>query len=93
MTCRQCGTVIAEKALICYKCGTSTTEARYAPVPIRDASRARSTIAVVVVVVALVAGIYLGEAGSTPRVRVIGWAVAAAAVVAFGGRLVLSRRT
>lgn len=26
MTCRKCGTEIAAKAIICYKCGTSTTE-------------------------------------------------------------------
>lgn len=24
MVCRQCGTDIAEKAIICYKCGTAT---------------------------------------------------------------------
>ena len=30
MLCRNCGTEIAEKALICYKCGTATTEAKYA---------------------------------------------------------------
>ena len=24
MVCRQCGTGIAEKAIICYKCGTAT---------------------------------------------------------------------
>ena len=93
MTCRQCGTVIAEKALICYKCGTPTTEAKFAPVPIRDGSRARSTTAWVVMAAALLAGVYLGEAGTTPSVRMIGWAVAVAAVLAFGGRLVRSRRT
>jgi uncharacterized OB-fold protein len=31
MQCRKCGTDIAEKALICYKCGTSTTEAKHQP--------------------------------------------------------------
>ena len=29
MQCRNCGTEIADKALICYRCGTSTTEAKY----------------------------------------------------------------
>jgi uncharacterized membrane protein YvbJ len=29
MICRSCGTEIADKALICYKCGTATTEAKY----------------------------------------------------------------
>ena len=31
MQCRKCGTEIAEKALVCYKCGTSTTEAKHQP--------------------------------------------------------------
>lgn len=31
MRCRQCGTEIADKALICYRCGTATTEAKYKP--------------------------------------------------------------
>jgi hypothetical protein len=26
MTCRQCGTEIAEKAIVCYRCGTPTAE-------------------------------------------------------------------
>jgi hypothetical protein len=31
MKCRNCGTEIADKALICYRCGTATTEAKYKP--------------------------------------------------------------
>ena len=31
MQCRNCGTEIADKALICYRCGTATTEAKYQP--------------------------------------------------------------
>ena len=31
MKCRHCGTEIADKALICYKCGTATTEAKHKP--------------------------------------------------------------
>ena len=34
MQCRNCGTEIADKALICYRCGTATTEARYQPAPV-----------------------------------------------------------
>ena len=29
MTCAQCGTAIADKALICYKCGAGTTTPRH----------------------------------------------------------------
>ena len=31
MQCRSCGTEIADKALICYKCGAATTDAKYQP--------------------------------------------------------------
>jgi hypothetical protein len=31
MTCKYCGTDIADKALICYKCGNATTEPRIKP--------------------------------------------------------------
>ena len=31
MKCRSCGTEIAATALICYKCGTATTEPRIQP--------------------------------------------------------------
>jgi len=33
MKCRNCGTEIADKALICYRCGTATTERRVQPPP------------------------------------------------------------
>ena len=31
MQCRQCGTEIADKALICYRCGAATTEPVFRP--------------------------------------------------------------
>jgi uncharacterized membrane protein YvbJ len=31
MKCRNCGTEIAEKALICYRCGRATTDPRVTP--------------------------------------------------------------
>ena len=52
MQCRQCGTEIADKALICYRCGTATTEAKYQPTPI---GRSRSPVSWLVVAVGLAA--------------------------------------
>ena len=51
MICRVCGTEIAEKALICYRCGTATTEAKYKPAAIRP-RRGRGP-ALIVVLIAL----------------------------------------
>lgn len=31
MICRHCGTDIADKALVCYRCGNATTEPRVKP--------------------------------------------------------------
>ena len=35
MTCRKCGIEIADKAIVCYKCGTATTDPVFAPPPAR----------------------------------------------------------
>jgi hypothetical protein len=52
MLCRNCGIEIADKALICYRCGTSTTEAKFRP-HVPKPRRLRSTIAMIVAVLAL----------------------------------------
>jgi uncharacterized membrane protein YvbJ len=61
MQCRNCGAEIADKALICYRCGTATTEAKYqpAPLPRRSAGRSRTIALVIVIVVVALAALYL----------------------------------
>lgn len=57
MTCKYCGTEIADKALICYRCGNATTEPRIKPPsdgPIFERPR-RSRLPVVVIVLIVVA--------------------------------------
>jgi uncharacterized membrane protein YvbJ len=55
MKCRQCGTEIADKALICYRCGTATTEAKYKPhTPARSRSSSSTIVMTTLVVVVLV---------------------------------------
>ena len=54
MTCRNCGTEIADKALICYRCGTATTEAKYQPY-VAPKGRAGSTLIYAVIAVAVLA--------------------------------------
>ena len=54
MKCRSCGTTIAEKAIVCYKCGTPTMEA-----PVRAARPAPKQrillwVAIAVVIAALI---------------------------------------
>jgi uncharacterized membrane protein YvbJ len=61
MQCRNCGAEIADKALICYRCGTATTEAKYQPAEPKRARSNRTPLLVIVLVllVLLAIGIYL----------------------------------
>jgi uncharacterized membrane protein YvbJ len=55
MKCKHCGSEIAEKALICYRCGNATTEPRVKP-PVEGSlfERRRSRKPLVAVVILLV---------------------------------------
>jgi biotin synthase len=55
MRCRNCGTEIAEKALICYRCGTATTEAQFKPAPVGRRGRRRVAVAVTLVLLIVLA--------------------------------------
>jgi uncharacterized membrane protein YvbJ len=57
MQCRNCGTEIADKALICYRCGTATTEAKYKAVPIKTRRMPMGLITVLTAAAALAAGL------------------------------------
>jgi hypothetical protein len=57
MTCNHCGAEIADKALICYRCGRATTEPRVKPPaggPIFDRPRRGRVPQIAIVVVILV---------------------------------------
>ena len=61
MICRQCGTEIADKAIVCFRCGTATTDPIRRPAEIR---RRRSPLLSTAALVLLVlAALFLGEAG------------------------------
>ena len=61
MTCRYCGTEIAAKALICYRCGKPTSDPRIKP-PAEEsvfAGRRRSKWPLVALIVAVVVAVAL----------------------------------
>jgi hypothetical protein len=68
MNCRHCGTEIADKALICYRCGHATTEPRIKPPDERSLferprrSRLPLVAVVVLIVLALLLAWYFGLA-------------------------------
>ena len=67
MICTNCGTEIAEKALICYRCGQATSEPRIKPPDdgplFNRPRRSRLPMAdiVILIVLALVAAWYLTQ--------------------------------
>jgi uncharacterized membrane protein YvbJ len=63
MQCRSCGTEIADKAIVCYRCGAATTDSVRRPVPLK---RRRSSILSLGVMVLLVLfALFLGQASRT----------------------------
>jgi uncharacterized membrane protein YvbJ len=91
MICRQCGTEIADKALICYRCGTATTEAKYKPVDLK-ARRTSSLTALVVFLVLALVGAYLAATSTNDTIRIVGAAVVLVSVVMGTRRWLTGRR-
>lgn len=57
MKCRSCGAEIAANALICYKCGTATTEPRITPPSARPRRSRAATITGLIVLGLALAGV------------------------------------
>jgi hypothetical protein len=72
MKCRHCGTEIAEKALICYRCGNATTDPRIAPPP-PSAGRGPVSLVAAILVIIAVAVLAVPELPEGPA-RMGGWA-------------------
>ena len=86
MQCRNCGTEIADKAIVCYRCGTSTTDPVRAPASIKP--RRSPLFSLVLAAVLLLLGLYLGQAARTaadpsPLQTVAGVLIGVAAMVLF----------
>ena len=63
MQCRNCGTEIADKAIICYRCGTATTDPVRAPAPLKRRRNPIFSLALAALLVLL--ALYLGQASRT----------------------------
>ena len=94
MLCRNCGTEIADKALICYRCGTATSESKFKPpVGTRRRSNSASLVASALALALLVlVALYLGRLPIDGAPRLLSWVIAALAVVILGLRVYARRR-
>jgi peptidoglycan/LPS O-acetylase OafA/YrhL len=61
--CRNCGTEIADKAIVCYRCGTSTAEPVRRPAEVRP--RGGRLLPLAALVLLVLAALFLGRAGQT----------------------------
>lgn len=88
MICKKCGTEIADKALICYRCGTATFEAKRQPVAIGGApSRMRGLIVVVGLVVLILAALFLGQAQNNTVPEWVRWTIIGLALLVLAWRM------
>lgn len=77
MTCRSCGTIIADKAIVCYKCGTPAVD--HPAVVARPQPRSRVAVGLAVVAITAL-GVWLVP--MTPEGTWMRWAAWAALPVA-----------
>ena len=90
MKCKNCGTEIADKAIVCFRCGTATFEpAIKPPAPRRHASRLPTIAALLVLVLA---ALYMAQAAAGQAPRFVSWAIAGLALIVLAWRLMLRRR-
>jgi len=93
MQCRSCGAEIADKALICYKCGTATTEAKYQPAALPKASSRSGLLPTVIALALLVAvALYVERISSAGSQQWVTYLAVAAAVIIVGIRAYARRR-
>ena len=90
MTCRHCGTEIADKALVCYRCGHATAEPDVRPGRVRTTG-GRLPLAAALVVLML-AALFMAQAARGEAPAIVSWAVAGLAAVVLAWRLARRRR-
>ncbi len=93
MQCRSCGTEIADKAIVCYRCGQGTIDPVRRPVPITP--RRSPLVSFVAASVLILIALYLGYASQTAadpgRLQAVAGILAGAAVLVLVVRLVRRR--
>jgi hypothetical protein len=90
MVCRNCGTEIADKAIVCYRCGTATADPIRRPAAV--APRRGRLLPLVALVLLVLLALYLGQAGRIVAVPLSpGYDIAAGIGIAIAMVLVMVR--
>jgi hypothetical protein len=90
MICRNCGTEIADKALVCFRCGAATFEAKVKPG--RPAPRRSQVPAILALIILLLAALFMSQAAAGQAPRLVSWVMAGLAVILLVWRLFQRRR-
>jgi hypothetical protein len=90
MVCQNCGTEIADKAIVCFRCGQATVAALRKPAP--PPSRLRGLLSLIALVLLALAALFLGQAGTIDVPPAARYTVIAAAVTLLAWRLMVRRR-
>ncbi|MBI2835850.1 MAG: hypothetical protein HYX76_15635 [Acidobacteria bacterium] len=80
MICKTCGTEIADKAFICYRCGVATTEPQRRA-PAASKRRGSRLPAVLALLVLMIAALYMGRAAAGETPRILSWIIAGLATI------------
>jgi len=90
MVCSNCGTEIADKALICYRCGQATFEAKRAPAP--PPAKGRQIILVVAMIILILSAFFLGQVQTNTVPEWVRYTVMTLAIVVLAYRMLVRRR-
>ena len=87
MQCRNCGTEIADRAIVCYRCGMGTTDPVRKPVAIKPRGSGPPLVAGIIPLLLALVALVLADTSGYPREMHM-----AAAVLAALGALLLTAR-
>jgi protein-S-isoprenylcysteine O-methyltransferase Ste14 len=90
MVCSNCGTEIADKALICYRCGQATFEAKRAPA--KPPAKGRQIILVVAMIILILSALFLGQVQTNTVPEWVRYTVIVLAIVVLAYRMLVRRR-
>ncbi len=79
MICKQCGTEIADKALVCYRCGAATFEPRVRPP--QPKRRPNRLLLVAAMLVLILAALFMATAAAGQAPPLLSWAIGGLAVI------------
>jgi membrane-associated phospholipid phosphatase len=92
MRCRNCGTEIADKALICFRCGTATTEPMYKPAPPARRGGTPAVVSGLALALLVLLALYMGRIAAGDVPRILSWVAVVVALLVVVLRVWLRRR-